>query len=222
MPENLVLIQKNIAALLAEIPPHVTLVAACKTRSVAEVEAAYAAGLRHFGHNYVQEAQTMLPQLGFQADWHLIGHLQRNKAAEAVQIFQMVETMDSLHLAQELEKRCGQQDKILPVLIEINSGYEESKSGTLPEEVDDLVQGICELPHLRVEGLMTMGPRSGNAQEARPYFQTTRQIFERLSTLKIPNLNLHILSMGMSDSYRVAIDEGATMIRLGNVIFGKR
>lgn len=222
MSANLEQIHRNVAKLLADVAPEITILAACKTRSVAEVEAAFAAGIRYFGHNYVQEAQTMLPRLTFEAEWHMIGHLQRNKTAEAVKIFHMVETVDSLPLAKELEKRCGQQDKYLPILIEINSGYEESKSGVLPEEVDDLVQSINQLPHLRLEGLMTMGPRFGNAEEARPYFRTTRRIFEYLSKQKLSNVNLHILSMGMSNSYQVAIEEGATMIRLGSVIFGER
>jgi len=222
MSENLDKIHRNVARLLAEVPPHVTIVAACKTRSVEEVEAAYVAGLRHFGHNYVQEAQSMLPKLSFHADWHLIGHLQRNKVGLALRLFQIVQTLDSLQLTEELEKKCTLQNITLPVLLEINSGYEDSKSGILPEEVDELVKSVSHSPHLRLEGLMTMGPRFGDAQKARPFFQTTRKIFEHLSLPKIPNVNMRFLSMGMSNSYREAIEEGATMIRLGSAIFGER
>jgi len=222
MVENSNQIHINVARLLAEVPPNVTIVAVCKTRSVADVQAAFDAGIRHFGQNYVQEAQSIIPKLSFQAEWHFIGHLQRNKVVNAVSLFQLIETVDSIPLTQELEKRCAQQEKQMPILIEINSGYEDSKSGTLPEEVDELVQFVGQCPHLHLEGLMTMGPRFGDAEEARPYYQSTWKIFERLRSLKSPAMNLHILSMGMSNSYQVAIEEGATMIRLGTAIFGER
>jgi PLP dependent protein len=222
MEDQLKAIHTNVQRLLVEIPASVTIVAACKTRTIGEVEVAYEAGLRHFGHNYVQEAQAMLPQLGIKADWHLIGHLQRNKSREAVQLFDRIDSVDSIRLARELEKCCLEAGKVLPVLIEVNSGREENKSGTSPEDVAALAEFISHQPHLHLEGLMTMGPRSGDPQESRPYFIETRRLFEQLAALALPNTSMRWLSMGMSNSYQVAIQEGANMIRLGNAIFGNR
>jgi pyridoxal phosphate enzyme (YggS family) len=214
-------IRLNIERLLVEIPPAVTIVAVCKTRNVIEVNAAYEAGLRHFGHNYVQEAQAMFSQSSFNAEWHLIGHLQRNKAEDAVKLFNSIDSVDSIRLVQELEKRCSQQEKMLPVLIEVNSGREENKSGAYPEQVDELAALISYQPHLRLEGLMTMGPRSGDPEESRPFFVEARRLFERLASQNLANCTMRYLSMGMSNNYSVAIQEGANMIRLGTAIFGE-
>ena len=212
-------IKQNAERLLNEIPQDVTLLAAAKTRSPQEVQAAWEAGIRHFGHNYVQEAQAMLPELDIDAKWHMIGHLQRNKAALAVELFDMIETVDSPRLARELEKRCSQQEKILPVLIEINSGREENKDGALPEAVGELVEQIAAMSHLRLQGFMTMGPLTGDPQLSRPYFHTARQIFD---TYKKENPEIKWLSMGMSHSYRIAIEEGANLVRIGTSLFGPR
>jgi len=214
-------IRENVERLLVDIPPSVTIVAACKTRTVMEVKAAFEAGLRHFGHNYVQEAQAMLSQLSFKAEWHLIGHLQRNKAGDAVQLFNWIDSIDSIRLAQELEKQCSQIGKNILVMIEVNSGREENKSGALPENVGELAALISQQPHLHLEGLLTMGPRSGDPQESRPYFVETRRLFERLASQNLANTSLRYLSMGMSNSYPIAIQEGANMIRLGTAIFGE-
>jgi len=221
MADHLKAIRENVERLLIEIPPSVTIIAVCKTRTVMEVNAAFEAGLRHFGHNYVQEAQAMLSQLSFTADWHLIGHLQRNKSGEAVQLFNFIDSVDSIRLTQELEKRCLQVGKVLPVLIEVNSGREENKNGALPDDIEELAVFISHQSHLHLEGLMTMGPRSGDPQESRPYFVETRRLFERLASQNLANTGMRYLSMGMSNSYQVAIQEGANMIRLGTVIFGE-
>ncbi len=221
MSDHIKTIRENIERLLVEIPSSVTIVAACKTRTVMEVNVAFEAGLRHFGHNYVQEAQAMLSQLSFKAEWHLIGHLQRNKAGEAAQLFNRIDSVDSIRLVQELEKHCSQQGKIIPVLIEVNSGREENKSGALPENVEELAASISHQPHLCLEGLMTMGPRSGDPHESRPYFIETRRLFERLTSQNLANTSMRYLSMGMSNSYQIAIQEGANMIRLGTAIFGE-
>lgn len=222
MTDPLTNITANVERILSEIPEHVTLVAAGKTRNPAEIEAAIRGGLQHVGHNYVQEAQSMLDAIGNRVQWHMIGHLQRNKAKVAVSMFDMIESLDSWRLAKELEKRCAHAEKTLPVLIEINSGSEESKTGVLPENTRALIEKIAELPHLRIQGLMTMGPGFGDPEDARPYFQATRQTFERIANRNLPNVEMRILSMGMSNSYRVAIEEGATMIRLGTILFGER
>ena len=187
-----------------------------------EVQAAFDAGIRYFGHNYVQEAQAMIRAVNFKADWHMIGHLQRNKAGSAVEIFDMIESLDSIRLANELEKRCAEQNKTIEVLIEINSGAEEDKTGVTPEEMMPLAEAVSTLPHLQLTGLMTMGPLSGDAELARPYFKKTRELFEQLKRTNLPNSNVNVLSMGMSGSYRVAVEEGATMVRIGTLLFGPR
>jgi hypothetical protein len=219
---NLDLIKRNTETLLREIPEGVTLLAAAKTRSVEEVKAAFEAGIRHFGHNYVQEARAMLEGIDFKAEWHLIGHLQRNKAKDAVELFDMVETLDSVRLAEELEKRCTAAGKMVEVLIEVNSGAEEDKTGILPQDLDGLLQLAAGLPHIKLIGLMTMGPLTGDPELSRPYFFKTRRLFEEIQRTNLPGAEMRVLSMGMSGSYRVAIEEGATMVRLGTALFGPR
>lgn len=215
-------IQATAQRIMADLPPGVTLLAAAKTRTLAEVEAVIQAGVRHIGYNYVQEALPIIGVLGGRATWHMIGHLQKNKAKLAVENFDIIETVDSWGLAQVLERQCQQQGKTLPVLIEVNSGREANKSGVLPEAVEELTRQISTLQHVRLEGLMTMGPLTGDPEDSRPYFKTTRALFDRLAGMKLPNVTMKTLSMGMSNSYRVAIEEGANLIRLGTLLFGGR
>lgn len=164
----------------------------------------------------------MLEGIDFKAEWHLIGHLQRNKAKDAVGLFDMIETLDSVRLAHELEKHCAEAEKTIEVLIEINSGMEDEKTGVLPQELDALVEEVAKLSHIQLVGLMTMGPLTGEARESRPYFSKTRRLFEEIQRSKLPGVEMRVLSMGMSGSYQVAIEEGATMVRLGTVLFGPR
>jgi len=215
-------IEENVSHLLEVIPPGVTLVAAVKSRSVAEVEAAIRAGVNYVGHNYVQESERMVPAIGNEVQWHMIGHLQRNKVKKAVRLFDMIETVDSLRLAKAIDRHCAKIGKVMPILVEINSGREPTKTGVLPEDVNDLVRQISELRNIRVQGLMTMGPRFGDPEDARPYFRATNQAFQRLSALNFPDVTMRYLSMGMSNSYLIAILEGATMVRIGTQIFGER
>ncbi len=219
---DLGMIIKNAERLLKEIPEHVTLLAAVKSRTAAEVKAAYEGGIRFFGHNYVQEAQAMLEEVDFKAEWHMIGHLQRNKAKDAINLFDMIETLDSIKLAEELEKRCASADRIMDVLIEINSGAEDEKSGILPEELHSLAEATARMQHLHLCGLMTMGPLTDELESARPYFVKTRKLFDALKSSNLPGVDMQVLSMGMSGSYRVAIEEGSTLVRLGTAIFGPR
>lgn len=219
---DIAMIKENTGRLLKEIPPDVILLAAAKTRSVEEIKAAFEGGIHHFGHNYVQEARSMLEQVGFDAVWHMIGHLQRNKAKDAVDLFDMIETLDSIRLAEELEKRCAAAGKVIEVLIEINSGAEEDKTGILPKDLNGLLLAASGLPHVKLVGLMTMGPLTGDPELARPYFSKTRRLFEEIQRSNIPGVEMRVLSMGMSGSYRVAIEEGATMVRLGTALFGPR
>jgi pyridoxal phosphate enzyme (YggS family) len=219
---NIDQIKQNAEALLRALPPHVTLLAAAKTRTAEEVKAAFDAGIRCFGHNYVQEAQAMIKAADFKAEWHMIGHLQRNKAGTAAELFDMIESLDSIRLANELEKRCAEQNRSIEVLIEVNSGVEEDKTGILPGEAEELAEMVGGLAHLHLAGLMTMGPLSGEAEQARPYFKKTRELFEQIKRDRLPGSEMRVLSMGMSGSYQVAIEEGATMVRIGTLLFGPR
>ena len=215
-------IKESVTSILGTIPTDVQLIAAAKTRTLEEVEAAIQGGVTHIGYNYVQEALPIIQAIGNRVTWHMIGHLQRNKAKLAVQYFDMIETVDSLRLAQTLDRRCAEIGKKIPVLIEINSGSEETKTGLLPDDVDELVVQMKTLDHIKVVGLMTMGPRYGNPEGSRPYFKATRQVFERLGTLDLSNVTMRYLSMGMSNSYKVAIEEGANIVRIGTKLFGSR
>jgi len=134
----------------------------------------------------------------------------------------MIETVDSVELAKEIDKRCAQIGKVMPVLIEINSGREKQKSGVLPEKAEQLVRKVSSLQNIRVKGLMTMGPRFGNPEDSRPYFVETKKIFEKIEKLNLPNVEMRYLSMGMTNSYKIAIDEGANVVRIGSKIFGER
>lgn len=217
---NIETIEENVRHILETLPPDVTLVAAAKSRTPEEVEAVIRAGVVYVGHNYIQEAERMILAVGHEVQWHMIGHLQRNKAKKAVQLFDMIETMDSWRLAVALDRHCTAIGKVMPVLVEINSGREARKTGVLPEEVDGLVRRLSQLQHIQVQGLMTMGPRFGDPEDARPYFRATREAFEHLAGLNLPKVTMRTLSMGMSNSYLVAIEEGANMVRIGSEIFG--
>lgn len=215
-------IKENVRQLFKELPPGVELVAAAKQQPPEKIMAAIEAGIRIIGENYVQEAADAFLVIGTSVQWSFIGHLQKNKVKKAVEIFDIIETVDSLELAGEINKRCAALGKTMPVLIEVNSGREPQKFGVLPEEVESLARAIVQLPNLKLRGLMTMGPFEGDPEEARPYFRLTRQLFEQLKALNLPGAELNILSMGMTNSYRVAIEEGATRVRLGTRIFGPR
>jgi pyridoxal phosphate enzyme (YggS family) len=215
-------ITESVKHVIDTIPPGVIVVAAAKGRTAEDVAAAIEAGITCVGHNYVQEAQRMISTLDDKANWHMIGHLQRNKVTKAIRLFDMIETLDSVRLAKAINRHCAALGKTMPVLIEINSGREATKTGILPEEVNALVAALAGMEHIHVQGLMTMGPRFGNPEDARPYFRATRETFERLSALNLPNVTMRYLSMGMSNSYRGAIEEGANIIRIGTALFSIR
>jgi pyridoxal phosphate enzyme (YggS family) len=216
------MIEENVAKILAEIPEGVELVAAAKTRTPEEILRVADAGVRIIGENYVQEAQRAFELVGDRVKWHFIGHLQRNKVKKAVKVFDMIETLDSWGLAKEIDKRCAQIGKIMPVLIEINSGKEPQKFGLMPDESESFLQGAAGFKNMKIKGLMTMGPAFGDPENARPFFKETKKLFDKIKSLDIPNVELQYLSMGMTNSYRVAIEEGANMIRIGTKIFGPR
>lgn len=216
------MIKQNVAQILSELPDGVQLVAAVKTKMPEEILEAVRSGVTILGENYVQEAQRAYEVVGDQAKWHLIGHLQRNKVKKAVKLFDMIETVDALELAREIDKRCAQIGKVMPVLVEVNSGREEQKSGVFPEKTEKLIRDISGLNNIRVMGLMTMGPRLGNPEDSRPYFVVTKKIFESIQKINLPNVQMKYLSMGMTNSYKIALDEGANIVRIGSKIFGER
>jgi len=216
-------IRENVRQILAELPDGVELVAAAKARTAEEILEAIDAGVQIIGENYVQEAVQAYEVLGRKARWHFIGTLQKhNVRRRLVEIFDMIETVDSWEIARELDKRCMQVSKVMPVLVEVNSGREAQKSGVLPENAERLIRDLSSLGNLRVVGLMTMGPRFGDPEASRPYFVETRRIFERSKELALPNVEMTYLSMGMTNSYRIALQEGATMVRIGTRLFGER
>lgn len=216
-------IRENVRQILAELPDGVELVAAAKARTAEEILEAIDAGVQIIGENYVQEAVQAYEVLGRKARWHFIGTLQKhNVRRRLVEIFDMIETVDSWEIAREIDKRCMQVSKVMPVLVEVNSGRERQKSGVFPEDAERLIRDLSSLGNLRVAGLMTMGPRFGDPEASRPYFVETRRIFERSKELALPNVEMTYLSMGMTNSYRIALQEGATMVRIGTRLFGER
>jgi len=215
------MIKENFIKIRNEIPANVELVVVAKTRTIAEVKEAISAGATIIGENYVKEAEDKYAVIGNKVKWHLIGHLQRNKVKDAVRIFDMMESLDSLDLAAAINKECRKVQKVMPVLIEINSAAEWQKAGILPEELNAFVEELLKLKTIKPMGLMTMGPLLKNPQDMRPYFEKTREAFEKAKKIfALPDWKF--LSMGMSDSYKVAIEEGANMVRVGTAIFGKR
>lgn len=200
----------------------IKLLAAAKSQSVELIRAAVDAGVRLIGENYVQEAREKKQTIATPLEWHMIGHLQRNKVKVAVDLFDVIETLDNVALARELEKEGRKRNRIIRTLIEVNLAGEESKSGIPKGEVAALVSAVAELSHIKVEGLMTVPPFRENLEEVRPYFRELRVLKEELQHLQIPNVNLHELSMGMTHDYAVAVEEGATIVRIGTALFGPR
>ncbi len=216
-------VKQKVEKILSELPNGVELVAAAKARTPEEVLEAVQAGIKIVGENYVQEAKRAYEVVGERAKWHFIGTLQKhNVRRKTVEMFDMIETVDSLEIAMEIDKRCAQIGKTMPVLIEINSGREKQKSGVFPEDAEQLIREISSLRNIKVMGLMTMGPRFGNPEDSRPYFVETKKIFERIKGLNLPNIEMRCLSMGMTNSYKIAIEEGANIVRIGTKIFGER
>lgn len=204
---------------LRRVPPGVTVVAATKDRTPEEIREAVAAGIRHVGENYVQEAAAKKPLLPEGITWHMIGRLQSNKAGKAVALFDWVQTVDSLELSRRLSSAAARTGKSMPVLIQVNIGREPQKAGVLPEEVEALAQALRELPNLELRGLMAIPPAPERPEDSRPHFRALRRLFEELRAEGFP---LDTLSMGMSADWEVAVEEGATMIRLGTLLFGPR
>ncbi|MBR6332692.1 MAG: YggS family pyridoxal phosphate-dependent enzyme [Dehalococcoidales bacterium] len=216
------MIEDAVKKILAEVPKDVMVVAAIKTRTSEEVLRAIDAGIRYVGENYVKEAQELHPVIGNKAMWHMIGTAQSNKAKIIAQLFDMVESVDSYHFAKALDTQCGKIGKKIPILLEINSAREEQKSGILPEDALEVIKSVSALPNLSVQGLMTMGPLLDDPEEIRPYFKLTKELFEDIKKQTVPNVEMKYLSMGMTSTYRVGIEEGANIVRVGTLLFGER
>ena len=213
-------IKEKVEWILKELPDGVILIAATKGRSIEEINEAIEAGIKIIGENYVQEAEKKFEAIGKKVKWHMIGHLQTNKVKKAIEIFDMIETVDSEKIAKEIDKEAKKRNIIFPVLIEINSGREKQKSGVFPEDAEKLIYEISKYENIKIEGLMTMGPFVENPEDIRPYFRITKELFEKFKNLNLPNFEMKYLSMGMSDTWRIAIEEGANIIRIGTAIFG--
>lgn len=223
LADNLEIIRQRIKAACDRSdrePNSVTLLAVTKAQPPQLVEAAANLGLTLFGENKVQEARAKIPLCPGKLRWHFIGHLQSNKCRDAVELFQMIHSVDSLALAQELNKRCEAAAKTMPVLLEVNAAGESSKFGYKPDRLLADLRAISELPRLEIRGLMTVPPWSADAEKARPHFVRLRKLkaeCEQLIGVPMPHL-----SMGMSGDFEIAIEEGATIIRIGTALFGAR
>lgn len=215
-------IAESYKSIRASIPNNVTLVVAAKTRTKQEIEEVIAAGATDLGYNQVQEAEKMYHMLGDKAAkvrWHMIGPLQKNKVNKALSIFDVIQAVDSYELAEAINKRSS---KVMPVYIEVKISEEETKQGIEPENIRQLIQKLSLLSNIRIEGLMAMEPYLEDTELARPYFRRMKELFDELKQLKQPNLDLKVLSMGMSAAYKVAIEEGSSMVRIGTAVFGER
>lgn len=215
-------IKENVKRILEQVAENVIVVAATKGRNIEEINEAIEAGIKIIGENYVQEAEKKFKCIGKLVQWHLIGHLQTNKVKKAMNIFDCIETVDSIHLAKEINKNATKKGIVFPVLLEINSGREPQKFGIMPEDIEKFVEKIEELKNIKIEGLMTMGPLVDNPEDIRPFFRLTRELFEKLRKRNIPGVEMKYLSMGMSDTWKIAIEEGANIIRIGTAIFGPK
>ncbi len=223
--ENLDIVRKNIetaCAVCGRGTDEVKLIAVSKTKPVSALEEAYADGCRDFGENKVQELVHKYEVMPKDIRWHMIGHLQRNKVKYIVDKVYLIHSVDSLRLAQEIEKEAEKRDVCVNILVEVNVAGEESKFGTASEETLSLVEKIAKLPHIRVKGLMTIAPYVVDAEENRRYFAKLKQIYVDIIHKNIDNVFMEELSMGMTGDYEVAITEGATYIRVGTGIFGER
>jgi len=221
--ENLERIEEKIrvkSELVGRGLREITLVAVSKTIEADKIEEAIAAGVNIIGESRVQEAKEKYEKVKSRIIWHLIGHLQSNKAKDAVKIFDLIHSVDSAKLAKEIDKQARKAGKIQKILVEVNVSGEESKYGLSPEGVITFLQEINGLPNIKVKGLMTMAPLYENPEDCRPYFRKLKELVEEVKAENIKNVEMTYLSMGMSNDFEVAIEEGSNMVRIGRAIFG--
>ena len=223
--ENLDCIEENVKRACQRTgrdPREVTICAVSKLKPVEDIRAAMSAGQKLFGENYVQEIQQKYEILGKEAEWHMIGHLQRNKVKYIIDKVTLIHSVDSLPLAEQIEKEAAKRGKVMDVLLEVNIAGEESKWGFTAEETEEAAKTIGTLPHVRVRGLMTSAPYTEDAETNRVHFRNLRRLFDQLKNDSFPGVEPEILSMGMTGDYVVAVEEGSTMVRVGTGIFGAR
>ncbi|MFZ0133386.1 MAG: YggS family pyridoxal phosphate-dependent enzyme [Desulfobacterales bacterium] len=224
--ENLTRVYRRIeqaAVRCGRDPAAVRLVAVSKTVPAARIAEAIDCGVRLLGENYIQEARQKIGTLhANQAAWHFIGHLQTNKARFAVELFDLIHSVDSLKLARALDKQARQLDKVQPVLVQVNLAGEASKSGLSELEAPQVIREMSRYGNLSIRGLMTMPPFFNAPEKVRPYFKALHQLAERLAAMEIPGVTMTELSMGMTGDFEVAVEEGATLVRIGTAIFGER
>lgn len=223
---NLERVRKNIRAASARVnrdPSDIILVAATKTVGVQAISAALDHGIQVLGENRMQEAREKFQRIGRRAEWHFIGHLQRNKVKYLFDIFTLVHSVDSYELAEEISRRALlKEDRVLDILLQVNIGEEVTKYGFPPAVVAEEAKRIAALSNVRIRGLMAVPPLAGNPMESRPYFKRVMEIRREIEKMKIPRVNMDVISFGMSDDYEVAVEEGATHLRIGTAIFGTR
>lgn len=223
--ENLKEVQRDINEVCKKCgrdPSEVTLIAVSKTKPLEDLKEAYDAGARDFGENKVQELIAKMPNLPSDIRWHMIGHLQRNKVKYIAGEVELIHSVDSFRLAEEINIQAKRKKIIIPALIEINIGDEESKFGVRPDEAKELCKEISELDSIHIEGLMTVAPAADDPEKVRRYFRKMHELFLDIKSENIDNVEMKILSMGMTNDYKVAIEEGSTMVRVGTGIFGAR
>ena len=200
----------------------VTLIAVSKTKPVETIQEAYDLGVRIFGENKVQELAEKFEVLPRDIEWHMIGHLQRNKVKYIIDKVKCIHSVESLRLAETIEKEAKKHERIIDVLVEVNVAGEDSKFGLSPEETPSFIEEISKFTHLRVQGLMTIAPFVDDPEENRPVFKALKKLSVDIAAKNIDNVNMNVLSMGMTNDYQVAIEEGATMVRVGTGIFSER
>ncbi|MGK2943140.1 MAG: YggS family pyridoxal phosphate-dependent enzyme [Desulfuromonadales bacterium] len=222
---NIAQIQNRIAAVCKSCgrnPAEVRLVAVSKKKPAEDIEAAFAAGQSLFGESYVQECVAKIDEVKADVEWHFIGALQSNKVKYLRGKVAMIHSVDRFSLAEEIDRQWGKDDSSVDILIQVNLGEEASKSGTTASDLIGLVREVAQLKHVRIRGLMALPPWEADLEEVRPYFRLLRELAEPIDALGLPNVSMQELSMGMSHDYEVAIEEGATLIRVGTAIFGAR
>ncbi|MDD4572043.1 MAG: YggS family pyridoxal phosphate-dependent enzyme [Clostridia bacterium] len=223
--ENIAYIQQEIVkaqqrSIKASTNCH--LIAVTKTVDTSRIQEAIDAGVLQLGENRVQELMDKYPILSSDVKWHLIGHLQTNKVKYIVDKVAMIHSLDREDLAKEIERKAAPRNKVIPCLVQVNIAEEETKFGLAEEDVIDFVRSLAAYPHIAVKGLMTIGPYVAEPEEIRPVFRRLRELKEAIAGLQLPHVEMHELSMGMTNDYQVAVEEGATMVRVGSAIFGAR
>ena len=223
--ENIKLVEENIKKACEKVGRdvnEVTLIAVSKTKPYTAIEEALPTGVRDYGENKVQELCDKYEILPKDIKWHMIGHLQRNKVKYLVGKASLIHSVDSIRLAEQIEKEYAKADEIANILIEVNMAQEESKFGITSEETEQLVREIAKFPHIRIKGLMTIAPYTDNPESNRVYFRNMKKLSVDIENKNIDNVSMGVLSMGMTGDYQVAVEEGATLVRVGTGIFGER